>query len=175
MTIRLVPLSPAVLQGLLDGDLVTARSLAGVALTDWFTSDDLTWLWRMRLDQIAGDPSADGWVANAAVLDDGTVVGTGAFHGPPDADGRVELSYGVDPAHRRRGYARAMVRELLARAAAEPSVHLVRASISPGNTASLATIAGYGFTRVGEQWDEVDGLEHLFERAADGTVLSAYP
>jgi ribosomal-protein-alanine N-acetyltransferase len=72
----------------------------------------------------------------------------------------------VDPAYRRRGYARAMLRGLLRRAAAEPGVSTVRASISPGNVASLATIAGFGFAEVGEPWDEEDGRELIFEVAA---------
>jgi len=32
--------------------------------------------------------------------------------------------------------------------------------------ASLATIAGFGFIPVGEQWDADDGRELLFERPA---------
>ncbi|MET9878265.1 hypothetical protein ABZZ36_27060 [Actinacidiphila glaucinigra] len=42
---------------------------------------------------------------------------------------------------------------------------LARASAEAGveNTASLATISGFGFVEVGEQWDEVDGLELIFE------------
>ncbi|MFE6365457.1 hypothetical protein ACFVP3_36360 [Streptomyces sp. NPDC057806] len=39
----------------------------------------------------------------------------------------------------------------------------MRATISPDNLASLATISGFGFVEVGEQWDEVDGLELVFE------------
>jgi ribosomal-protein-alanine N-acetyltransferase len=59
-----------------------------------------------------------------------------------------------------------MLAELLRRAARqEPRVRTVRASISPDNAASLATIAGFGFVRVGEQWDDEDGLELLFEVA----------
>jgi RimJ/RimL family protein N-acetyltransferase len=97
---------------------------------------------------------------------EGVVVGHAGFHGPPDETGMVEVAYSVDPAYRRRGYARAMLRELLRRAAAEPSVRTVRATISPGNVASLATIAGFGFAEVGEQWDEQDGRELIFEVAA---------
>ena len=59
-----------------------------------------------------------------------------------------------------------MLAALLERARAEPAVKVVRASISPDNEASLATIAGFGFVRVGEQWDAEDGLELLFERNA---------
>jgi RimJ/RimL family protein N-acetyltransferase len=77
----------------------------------------------------------------------------------------VEVGYAVDPACRRRGFGRAILHELIRRAAAEPAVRSVRASIRPDNAASLATIAGSGFVRVGEQLDDVDGPEHVFELA----------
>jgi [ribosomal protein S5]-alanine N-acetyltransferase len=54
----------------------------------------------------------------------------------------------------------------LQRAAGEPDVRTVRATISPDNAASLATIAGFGFTENGEQWDEEDGRELIFDRLA---------
>ena len=76
----------------------------------------------------------------------------------------VEVGYSVDPVHRRRGYATAMLRTALDWAASEPSVRTVRASISPDNEASLATLRPFGFEPVGEQWDDEDGLELLFER-----------
>ncbi|MER5687859.1 GNAT family protein [Streptomyces sp. NPDC002205] len=60
-----------------------------------------------------------------------------------------------------------MLTALLVRAAAEPGVRTVRATIRSDNNASLATIAGFGFTRVGEQGDERDGLEIVFEVPAD--------
>ena len=165
--VHFVRIGPPVLEALLAGDLASARTLAGVPLSEWFLSDEVTWLWRMRLAQIAADPAAADWVARAVVSEpDGVVVGAAGFHGPPDEAGMVEIGYSTDPAFRRRGYARAMVAGLLAWAAAEPAAVTVRASISPDNTASLATIAGFGFTHVGEQWDEEDGLEHRYERPA---------
>ncbi|MEV6847957.1 GNAT family N-acetyltransferase [Actinoplanes sp. NPDC051411] len=166
-SVRFVPLPPRALDALLTGDLPAARAITGVPLSDWFLSDEVTWLWRMRLDQIAVDPRAADWIVRAAVsVPDGVVIGAGGFHGPPDGAGMVEIGYSTDPAYRRRGYARAMVAELLRWAAAEPSVVTVRASISPGNAASLATIAGFGFAHVGEQWDDEDGNEFLYERPA---------
>jgi [ribosomal protein S5]-alanine N-acetyltransferase len=56
-----------------------------------------------------------------------------------------------------------MLSALRRRAAGEPEVRTVRVTISPDNAASLATIAGYGFVHVGEQWDEQDGLEIIVE------------
>jgi RimJ/RimL family protein N-acetyltransferase len=75
----------------------------------------------------------------------------------------VEIGYGVDPAHRRRGYARAALEVLLRRAAAEPRVTTVRVTISPDNAVSQRLTARHGFVRVGEQWDDEDGLEIVYE------------
>jgi ribosomal-protein-alanine N-acetyltransferase len=151
---------------LADGDREGASAAAGLELPAFFTSTDCTWLWRLRLQQLAADPRRARWVARAAV-DRGTgrVVGHAGFHGPPDATGMAEVGYAVDPLHRRRGYARAMVLELLRWARDEPQLATVRATISPDNVASLATIAGLGFVLVGQQDDEVDGLELVFERS----------
>jgi GNAT superfamily N-acetyltransferase len=93
-------------------------------------------------------------------------VGHAGFHGPPDEAGMVEIGYVVVPEYRRRGYARAALTELLRRAAADPSVSVVRATVAPDNVASLATLAPFGFTHVGEQWDEEDGRELIYERPA---------
>jgi RimJ/RimL family protein N-acetyltransferase len=161
--IRFVQLPPAALTALIEGDLPAASAAAGVCLSEYLVSEG--WLWRIRLDQIRDDPVSAVWIARAAVAEpDGIVVGHGGFHGPPDADGTVEVAYSVDPAHRRRGYAKAMLAALMRRAELDPSVHAVRASIRPDNAGSLATIAGFGFRKIGEQWDPVDGLEHVFLR-----------
>lgn len=56
-----------------------------------------------------------------------------------------------------------MLEELLRWATSDDWVSTVRASIRPDNAASLATIAGFGFEQVGEQWDDEDGIETIFE------------
>jgi RimJ/RimL family protein N-acetyltransferase len=164
--IRFVQLSPVVLTGLIDGDLAAASAAAGVELSRFLV--DEAWLWRIRREQIARDPLSAEWIARAAVdARTGVVVGHGGFHGPPDAEGSVEVAYSVDPALRLRGYAKAILRALLQRADQDPGVRVVRASIRPDNVGSLATIAGSGFVKVGEQWDPEDGLEWVFQRRAD--------
>jgi len=159
-----VRLSSDALLALLDGDLTAARAAAGIDLTEYFSSPAMHWLWRLRLEQLAADPSSLPWLVRAGVDDaTGEAVGHAGFHGPPDPRGMVEVGYSVDPRLRRRGYARAMLRALMDEARSAPAVTTVRASISPTNTASLATIAGFGFVQVGDQWDEEDGLELVFE------------
>jgi RimJ/RimL family protein N-acetyltransferase len=171
--VRFVDLSATAMTALLDGDLPGAGAEAGVALTEYFVRDRARWLWRLRLDQVAADPGSAGWITQAVVAEpDGVVIGHAGFHGPPDEAGMVELGYSVAPAFRRQGYARSILIALLRRAAAEPAVGTVRATISPDNAASLATIAGFGFVEVGEQWDEEDGLETIYEVPADRWPLT---
>lgn len=45
--------------------------------------------------------------------------------------------------------------------------------MSPDNLASLALIDQYGFREVGEQWDDEDGLETIFEVAASSLEREA--
>lgn len=94
-------------------------------------------------------------------------VGVAGFHGPPDEAGMVEVGYRIDPKQRRKGYARQALETLLAVARAHPDVRVVRATISPDNVASRSLVKGYGFEDVGEQWDDEDGLEIIFEVGVD--------
>jgi RimJ/RimL family protein N-acetyltransferase len=158
----LVPLPVPALEALLRGDLVAASAEAGAPLTPYLLGHG--WLWRIRLDQAAADPGSLAWIARAALdRSTGVVVGHVGFHGPPDERGMVEVAYGVDPVWRRQGYATDMLRTALAWAAASPGVTVVRASVSPDNAASLATLRPFGFAHVGEQHDEEDGLELVLE------------
>lgn len=153
------------LQALVDQDLDRARSVAGVALPEDFLAD--TWLWALRLGQMIGEPDEAPWLIRAIVgvggPGAGEVVGHAGFHGRPDARGMVEIGYRVIPAYRRNGYARAAVEALLAYAR-EHGATVARASISPENERSLRIAAAYGFVHVGEQIDEIDGRELVFER-----------
>jgi [ribosomal protein S5]-alanine N-acetyltransferase len=163
-SIRFVPLSVAAMSALLNGDLAGGSALAGVQLSDYFISDRAKGLWRRRVNQIAEDPSAEPWVARAAIsAETGYAVGYAGFHGPPDEVGMVEIGYTVVPESRRQGYAKAMLGSLIQFARDEPSVRVVRLTISPDNEASLATMAGFGFEHKGEQWDDEDGLELIYE------------
>lgn len=158
-------LDATVLQRLIAGDLPGARTAAGVALPAEFLAD--TWLWTLRLGQLLGEPACAPWLVRAVVLAGGeaagSVVGHAGFHGPPDPRGMVEVGYRIVPEHRRQGHARAALGELLAYARAH-GARTACASISPGNAPSLALASSYGFVQIGEQHDEVDGLELVFER-----------
>jgi len=161
-SVELRPIPLDALRALLAGDLARAGDLVGATLPAFFATEG--WLWELRLGQIEANPDSTRWYVRAAVTDAGLVVGHAGFHGPPDPDGMVEIGYTVDPDLRRRGWGRAIVDALLAEAAREPAVRMVRASVSPTNAASLALLLGAGFVQIGEQWDDKDGLELVFEQ-----------
>ncbi|MFI9454313.1 GNAT family N-acetyltransferase [Amycolatopsis sp. NPDC052450] len=161
-------LTGPVFDALARGDLAGATATSPVPLTAYLTGSDRRGLWKRRSRQVAADPGSAAWVTGI-IWDQRHLlaVGTAGYHGPPDTSGMVEIGYAVDPAHRRRGYARAALESLLARAVQEPQVHTVRVTISPANTASYQLASQYGFVKVGEQWDDEDGLEIIYEIPAD--------
>jgi [ribosomal protein S5]-alanine N-acetyltransferase len=172
--VSLVAVPPPVIHALAAGHHEQARALSEVDLTPYLLGPDCTNLWSMRSRQLAADPQSAMWITRIIVVNDSpaasaSVVGLAGFHGPPDENGMVEIGYRVDPFHRRQGFARSALEILLDVAAADPSVSIVRATISPDNAASRLLIGRYHFEEVGEQWDDEDGLEIIFHRPASST------
>ncbi|AJT41529.1 GNAT family N-acetyltransferase [Psychromicrobium lacuslunae] len=165
-TVRIIQLPAAALAALADGDLESANRHSPVLLTDFFVSAKQDSVWLRRSKQVVEDPPSAAWITGVVWDDDAELaVGRAGFHGPPDELGMVEVGYEIDTELRRRGYARAAFEALLARAIAEPEVHILRATIAPNNEASYNLVAQYGLQKVGEQWDEEDGLEIVYELA----------
>jgi RimJ/RimL family protein N-acetyltransferase len=162
--VELVELDAVTLRALGEGDVVLR---APVPLTPWLAGEECRGLWRMRAAQVAADPAAARWVTRVVWDPDrGLAVGRAGFHGPPDAAGMVEVGYATDPAERRKGYARAALQALLDWAGREPEVTTVRASVGPWNGVSRDLVLAHGFAEVGEQMDDEDGLEIVYERPA---------
>jgi len=155
------PLGLRAVDALVAGDLALASVAIGVELPAAFLDDD--WLWAIRLEQILADERDEPWVAWVATRG-GQVVGHTGFHGRPDADGEVEVSYTVLPELRGRGVGAQVLEAVLAFCDAAPAVRSVRASVSPDNAPSLALARSHGFALVGEQVDEVDGPELVLRR-----------
>ena len=164
--LELVSMSVPFMEALVRKDLAAASAEIGAIVPAWM-ADELENFLKYRLSQVRLDPAIRLWLGRAMVLTEANggrrVVGSIGFHGPPDAQGRLEVGYSVDPPHRRRGYASESVRALFDWAHQEHGITRFIASVSPDNEPSLRLIAGFGFQRVGEQMDEIDGLEYVFE------------
>ncbi|GAA2151587.1 hypothetical protein GCM10009844_34000 [Nocardioides koreensis] len=166
LTVRIIQLEAATLAALGDGDLARALETTPLELTEWLAGPDCVGTWRRRARQVVETPADAPWVTGVLWDEhDRHAVGKAGFHAAPDPDGLVEVGYAVDPAYRRRGYARAALEAMIARAQADPDVRTLRATVSPTNTASLGLIGQFPFVENGEQWDEEDGLELIYELA----------
>ena len=173
--LELVSLSSALLQALLEGRDAEVRPLLGAAPpAGWPDAHDARFL-RLRLAQIQREPEVQEWLVRGLVRREGrpALVGTAGFHGTPGVNGpgipaAVEVGYTIFPRFRGRGYATEAAKALIAWARETHGIRHFVASVAPGNAPSLAVVRKLGFVRTGEQWDDEDGLEHVFELRADG-------
>jgi RimJ/RimL family protein N-acetyltransferase len=168
--LELVSMSPEVLVALLERRREDAQAMLGAAIAQWWPDAVDTRFLRVRLEDMRRDPGARPWLLRALVRR-GTpaeMVGHAGFHGPPSPDAaggspRLELGYAVFPAFQGCGYATEAAAALMAWAQACHGIRHFVASIGPGNGASQAIVRRLGFIQTGEQWDDEDGLELVFE------------
>lgn len=118
------------------------------------------WLARAR-----AATSADPWIHGFVMVHraSGIAIGSCGFKGPPDADGVVEIAYGVDPNHQGLGYATEAALALVEFAFGSGQVRLVRAHTKPEENASTRVLTKCRFERLGEVVDPEDGLVWRWE------------
>ena len=93
---------------------------------------------------------------------DGTAIGDAGFHGPPNADGELEIGYALIPSARGVGLAGEAVGLLIAWAWSQPGVRTITARVDHGNLPSVRLLKRLGFASDGEQ----DGRQRFALRAA---------
>ncbi|MBI1351409.1 MAG: GNAT family N-acetyltransferase [Actinomycetales bacterium] len=121
-----------------------------------------------RLPRIEADPAAAPYLLRMAVLrQEAIIVGSCGFHMLPDDDGMIEIGLGVVEAYRGRGLAQEMLHGMWRWVIDQPGVRTLRYTVSPDNAPSQAIIRKLGFAYCGQQQDEVDGPEDIFEMSAE--------
>ena len=118
---------------------------------------------------LEGSTSADPWIHGFMLVHriSGGVIGRCGFKGPPEADGVVEIAYGVAPEHQGKGYATEAAAALVSYAFSNGQVRVVRAHTLPEANASTRVLTKCGFQRVGEVIDPEDGLVWRWEKHHD--------
>lgn len=121
-----------------------------------------------RVPQVKQNPSVNKWFVRWAVLrSTQEVIGSSSFHGAPDDAGMIEIGLGVEVAHQRQGFGREILQGMWGWVVNEPNVNTLRYTVSPTNTASIALVNSFGFNYIGEQIDDIDGPESIYELSAD--------
>jgi ribosomal-protein-alanine N-acetyltransferase len=172
--LELVSMSPAFLQPLLENRRDDAAAVLGAEIADeWPDRHDEGFL-HLRLGQMRRDPQSQQWLVRAIILPGAVrrMIGHAGFHGAPGVNGpkkpdALEIGYTVFPPFRGKGYASEAALALMESARKEHGIRTFIASVSPENEPSLAIVGKLGFAQTGEQWDEEDGLELVFELTRD--------
>ena len=140
-------------------------------LRGFYVSGDVSPQWLEALRGAAGEGGGGGpdpWRHGFFIVEkaSGEIVGGAGFKGAPDADGMVEIAYGVVPSREGQGYATEAARALIHFAANDPRVRTIRAHTRPEANASTRVLAKCGFVHVGPVVDPEDGPVWRWERSA---------
>jgi RimJ/RimL family protein N-acetyltransferase len=164
--LTLVPSAPQQILTLID-DPERIEEVAGLRAAEGvragFVSAEVSPAWLAAL-RAASAP--DLWRHGFFVVhrETGTVIGSAGFKGPPDADGSVEIAYGIVPGFEGKGYATEAAAALVAFAFASEQVQVVRARTSPTANASTRVLTKCGFRCTGTVVDPEDGPVWQWER-----------
>ncbi|CAN2182468.1 RimL Acetyltransferases, including N-acetylases of ribosomal proteins [Candidatus Nanopelagicaceae bacterium] len=126
-----------------------------------------------RVPQVKQDPSVNKWFVRFIVLKESKeVIGSSSFHGVPDAEGMMEIGLGIEEAFRNQGYAREALAGMWKWVSSFPEVKTLRYTVSPDNLPSIAVINYFGFEYKGQQIDEEDGPENIYEMSTKDFMAS---
>jgi len=110
--------------------------------------------------------NADVWTLGFSMVDrsTGRAIGSCGYKDAPDADGMVEIAYGVATEHQNRGFATEAAQALVEFAFGSGRVRVVRAhTYEPANN-SARVLLKCGFLACGEVVDPEDGLVWRWEK-----------
>jgi RimJ/RimL family protein N-acetyltransferase len=117
-----------------------------------------------RINKVRKNPEVAKYLLRVAVLKQNmVVVGSAGFHNLPDENGMIEIGFGVDPAFQNKGYGKQILHGMWGWVVNEPRVKTLRYTVSPSNLISKQIIQKLEFNLVGEQLDDVDGVEEIYE------------
>lgn len=117
-----------------------------------------------RIEDVRKNPENIRWYYRVIVdRERNLAVGSISFHGAPDERGMVEVGLGIAQPERGKGFASEALSGMWTWVAHEPTVKFLRYTVSPANVESMSIIKNFGFPKIGEQVDEEDGLELIFE------------
>ena len=164
-------MTPEFIEAALDGRHEEAARLLGIDVPKEFPMGGERGLLELRLRQMREDERFKTWCLHAVVLA-GQMIGHAGYHGPPGVNSKhaqdaIEFGYSIWPPFRGRGYATEAATMLIDQARDRAGISHFVLSVGPHNEPSLAIVRKLGFVRTGEQMDEQDGLELVFELRRD--------
>ena len=163
--LRLVPISLAAIEAVLDHDKARAEAIVGARFPDAWPNDDLVALgFPFSREALRAQPEVRLWGDSLVLLkDEPRVVGSVVFHGHPK-DGIAEVAYSIEESSRCNGLAVEATRACVEWALAQPGIVAVQATTFPWHFASLGVIKRLGMVHVGTRDHDTLGELLVFER-----------
>lgn len=119
---------------------------------------------KYRIPRVKKDPSfAEIALVIAISKDQKEIVGSAGFHLFPDEEGMIEIGFGIVPEMQNKGYGKELLHGMWLMISSRTDVKTLRYTVTPDNAPSVHIIKSLGFNLVGEQMDEEDGLELIYE------------
>lgn len=161
----LVPISVEMVEAILTGRRADAERIAGARLPDaWPGRALVERAFFAHLESIRENPGHRLWGDRVAITkSEARVVGSVVFHGGPDAEGTVEIAYGVEQESQGRGYGFEAVSHMVDWALAHDEVRIVRAATFTWHVSSRRILEKLGFRVTGTR-DELLGEMLEYER-----------
>ena len=127
-------------------------------------SGPLSW----RVPQVKKDPLLNKWFVRWIVLRASReVIGSISFHGAPDESGIIEIGLGIEPIFQNQGFGFEALVGMWSWVSKNSSIKILRYTVSASNAASVALVKKFGFKHVGQQLDEEDGPEEIYELSVE--------
>jgi [ribosomal protein S5]-alanine N-acetyltransferase len=147
--LRLVALLPDEIRALIGGDTDRAsESIDAMFPPGWPEGNDAREGLPWHLRHLEIDARHRAWRIRVIVeRTTNTVVGSVNLKGPPDADGDVEIGWGITADRRGIGYAFEAAAAVIAWALAQPGTSSISATIPEDNVASARLAAKLGLSR----------------------------
>jgi RimJ/RimL family protein N-acetyltransferase len=122
---------------------------------------------RWRVPQVKSNPELNKWFVRFIVLKNtNEIIGSTSFHSAPDQDGMIEIGLGIEENFRNNGFGTEAVSAMWKWVIEQPGVRTLRYTVSASNLPSISIINKFGFKHVGQQIDEEDGPEEIYEMSA---------
>jgi len=151
--LQLLTLLPEELRALIAVDTARARELTGVSFPPgWFAdpgrAEGLPW----HLRHLEAHETHRAWRVRV-VVERATQLAIGAItlKGPPNAEGDVEIGWGIDLAYRRQGFATEAANAVTQWASTHPGFRSLSATIADDNLGSQRVAMRLGLVRTSEQ------------------------
>ncbi len=151
--LELVPATAELIRLEISNHVALGQVLDAVIPTAW-PPESVRDVLEFFAQELEANPNTEGfsgyyWLLNEPIAGQRTLIGSGGFKGKPNADGTVEVGYGVLPEFQNQGYATEAVRSLVIWALSHQRIERVIAESFPDNVPSVRVLTKCGFVNAG--------------------------